>query len=225
MGFLERLRESFEISRRLAEEARARQVAQAAADKADKAAVEDERRQQEDAAKEFHRLRRESARAFREESGIGRLTEELAGILIERADKNPLIIQVSYESKLQEIAPPGLKRAGHVEEGCNDQDNYIDYVFWDRVVLGRKSESFSSGGAISYNELLEKGLTFETCHDGDILLHTASQLLRIPREQWIDNPSFLEEAMGKAYNKPFTRTTRYAEEVYHPLPSYPGGGH
>ncbi|MDO8618324.1 MAG: hypothetical protein Q7R49_00080 [Candidatus Daviesbacteria bacterium] len=174
MGFIESLRKSTE-QKLVAEQLQKAQQAVV------QTAQEEQRRQQRAKDKEFHEERRKVAEKFRQESGIGVLMEDLAGIL-EKAGRQ----DCSY-------AQPGF---GRNDENVpySDPDSLRDQASWNhrwgRSLFGGKQRQICTG------------IVSETSPDGTIIVRGGFGQSNIPLATWRNDRNELEEGLKKAYNKP-----------------------
>lgn len=199
MGFIENLRKSTE-ERLAAEQQRKTQEAVL------QAAQEEQRRQQEAKDKAFHEGRRQGAEAFRQESGIGVLMEDLAGILKKGGRQD-----CSY-------ARPGHNHTsgyGRNDENIpySDPDSLRDQVSWN----------FRVGGSFFGGQIRQicTGIITETGPNGTIIVIGDFGQSIIPLATWRNDRNELEEGLKKGFNKP----RHFYGSYYKPSPPEfrPGG--
>lgn len=193
MGFIEDLRKSTE-DRLTVEHQRKTQ------EDVLQAAQEERKHQQETKEKAFKEGRRQEAEAFRQESGIGVLMEDLAGIL-KKAGKQ----DCSY------AAPGHNYNSGYgrydSNVGVSDPNSLRDQVSWNfwggrRLLFG--------GGKIQQGGTC---IITETSPDGTIIVHGGFGKTVIPLNRWRNDKNELEEAIKKAFHRPLN-----VSETYIPSP-------
>lgn len=171
MGFIERLKEEKE-TREHAEAERRRTEEEC------KAAVVVQRQQQQDAERLRREARKNQAKQFRDENGIGSLVIEL----------KRLIDGSTFVQERDHIQP-------------RDKDSVLDGFGWDESYGGQvASRTYKYSGKLIVAETYPDGTV--QVHGG---LFGSS---KIPLVQWRNNKNVLESALEKAYYHPARYTRR-----------------